>query len=109
MQLTSSYNVHTYAVGVSDIAAREGSPHNVLHSSSVHVYRHRKTGEGEAQQQAWCLGTQLPDAEGYRYIHSHMTFVAVKIHAKKNLVQLATDSVPPTLVKLTTFGSADVE
>ena len=30
MQLTLS----TYAVGVADIAAREGSPHNVLHSSS---------------------------------------------------------------------------
>ena len=27
-------HVHTYAVGVADIAAREGSPHNVLHSSS---------------------------------------------------------------------------
>ena len=35
MQLTSSYvHVHTYAVGVADIAAREGSPHNMLHSSS---------------------------------------------------------------------------
>ena len=30
MQLTLSSN----AVGVADIAAREGSPHNVLHSSS---------------------------------------------------------------------------
>ena len=30
MQLTSSY---TYAVGVADKVAREGSPHNVLHSS----------------------------------------------------------------------------
>ena len=29
-------HVHTYAVGVADIAAREGSPHNVLHSSSIH-------------------------------------------------------------------------
>ena len=28
-------HVHTYAVGVADIAAREGSPHNVLHSSSL--------------------------------------------------------------------------
>ena len=27
-------HVHTYAVGVADIAAREGSPHNVLHLSS---------------------------------------------------------------------------
>ena len=27
-------HVHTYAVGVADIAAREDSPHNVLHSSS---------------------------------------------------------------------------
>ena len=27
-------HVHTYAVGVADIAAHEGSPHNVLHSSS---------------------------------------------------------------------------
>ena len=27
-------HVHTYAVGVAYIAAREGSPHNVLHSSS---------------------------------------------------------------------------
>ena len=27
-------HVHTYAVGVADTAAREGSPHNVLHSSS---------------------------------------------------------------------------
>ena len=27
-------HAHTYAVGVADIAAREGSPHNVLHSSS---------------------------------------------------------------------------
>ena len=32
----SELHVHTYvrAVGVADIAAREGSPHNVLHSSS---------------------------------------------------------------------------
>ena len=28
-------HVHTYAVGVADTAAREGSPHNVLHSSSL--------------------------------------------------------------------------
>ena len=28
-------HVHTYAVGIGDIAAREGSPHNVLHSSSL--------------------------------------------------------------------------
>ena len=28
-------HVHTYAVGVADIAAHEGSPHNVLHSSST--------------------------------------------------------------------------
>ena len=28
-------HVHSYAVGVADIAAREGSPHNVLHSSSI--------------------------------------------------------------------------
>ena len=28
-------HVHTYAVGVADVAAREGSPHNVLHSSSI--------------------------------------------------------------------------
>ena len=27
-------HVHTYAVGVADTAAREGLPHNVLHSSS---------------------------------------------------------------------------
>ena len=27
-------HVHTYAVGVADIAACEGSSHNVLHSSS---------------------------------------------------------------------------
>ena len=27
-------HVHTYAVGVADIAAREGSPHSVLYSSS---------------------------------------------------------------------------
>ena len=27
-------HVHTYAVGVADVVAREGSPHNVLHSSS---------------------------------------------------------------------------
>ena len=37
MQLTSSYMfMHTYAVGVVDIAAREGSPHNVLHLSSTY-------------------------------------------------------------------------
>ena len=36
MQLTSTeLHVHSYAVGVADIAAREGSPHNVLHSSST--------------------------------------------------------------------------
>ena len=28
-------HVHTYAVCVADIAVREGSPHNVLHSSSI--------------------------------------------------------------------------
>ena len=28
-------HVHSYAVGVADIAASEGSPHNVLHSSSI--------------------------------------------------------------------------
>ena len=28
-------HVHTYAVGVADKAAGEGSPHNVLHSSSL--------------------------------------------------------------------------
>ena len=28
-------HVHSYAVDVADIAAREGSPHNVLHSSSL--------------------------------------------------------------------------
>ena len=27
-------HVHTYAVDVADIAARKGSPHNVLHPSS---------------------------------------------------------------------------
>ena len=32
---------HTYAVGVADIAAREGSPHNVLHSSSIYYTDHR--------------------------------------------------------------------
>ena len=38
MQLTLNYMyVHTYAVGVADIAAREGLPHNVLHSSSCQV------------------------------------------------------------------------
>ena len=31
-------HVHTYAVGVADIAASEGSPHNVLHSSSIYIY-----------------------------------------------------------------------
>ena len=31
-------HVHTYAVGVADIAAREGLPHNVLHLSSFNVY-----------------------------------------------------------------------
>ena len=31
-------HVHTYAVGVADIAAREGSPHNVLHSSSIVIH-----------------------------------------------------------------------
>ena len=31
-------HVHTYAVGVADVAAREGSPHNVLHSSSIVLY-----------------------------------------------------------------------
>ena len=31
-------HVHTYAVGVGDIAAREGSPHNVLHSSSLYYH-----------------------------------------------------------------------
>ena len=30
-------HVHTYAVGVADIAAHEGSPHNVLHLSSYVV------------------------------------------------------------------------
>ena len=30
-------HVHTYAVGVADIAAREGLPHNVLHSSSYYT------------------------------------------------------------------------
>ena len=30
-------HVHTYAVGVADIASGEGSPHNVLHSSSIHI------------------------------------------------------------------------
>ena len=30
-------HLHTYAVGVADKAAREGSPHNVLHSSSNHA------------------------------------------------------------------------
>ena len=28
-------HVHTYAVSVADITACEGSPHNVLHSSSL--------------------------------------------------------------------------
>ena len=37
MQLTSELHVHTYAVGVADIATREGSPHNVLHSSIYDV------------------------------------------------------------------------
>ena len=36
MQLTSSV-FHAYAVGVADIAACEGSPHNVLHSSSQYI------------------------------------------------------------------------
>ena len=31
-------HVQTYAVGVADIAAREGSPHNVLHSSSYYMH-----------------------------------------------------------------------
>ena len=37
MQLSSviELHVHTYAVGVADIASCEGSPHNVLHSSSI--------------------------------------------------------------------------
>ena len=35
IQLKSSYMFTPYAVGVEDIAAREGSPHNVLYSSSV--------------------------------------------------------------------------
>ena len=30
-------HIHTYAVGVADIAACEGSPHNVLHSSSINI------------------------------------------------------------------------
>ena len=36
-------HVHIYAVGVAgvaDIAAREGSPHNVLHLSSYHSTSH---------------------------------------------------------------------
>ena len=33
-QIDIELHVHTYAVGVADIAAREGSSHNVLHSSS---------------------------------------------------------------------------
>ena len=43
-------HIHTYTVGVADIAARElGSPHNVLHSSSiikVHCYKNWTT-QGE--------------------------------------------------------------
>ena len=31
-------HVHTYAVGVADIAACEGSPHNVLHSYASSIY-----------------------------------------------------------------------
>ena len=30
-------HVHSYAVGVADIAVREGSSHNVLHSSSIFI------------------------------------------------------------------------
>ena len=41
MQLTSSYIVHTYVVGVADTAAREGSLHNVLHLSRyIELYFH---------------------------------------------------------------------
>ena len=39
IELQCSHLCHWWA----DMAASEGSPHNVLHSSSVHVYRHRKT------------------------------------------------------------------
>ena len=35
-------HVHTYAVGVADTAAREGSPHNVLHSSSMYNNYHTR-------------------------------------------------------------------
>ena len=36
-------HVHTYAISIADIAAHEGSPHNVLHSSSMDKQCHSFT------------------------------------------------------------------
>ena len=58
-------HVHTYAVGVADIAAHEGSPHNVLHSSSIFTQTVNK-------RNAQAVYTEKP-LVGYRLYNSFPT------------------------------------